>query len=659
MVSLMTPTGAWSFDNGSEFPGATGGLTVEPRTGRDGKDRLKLVGNFTKGGNYVQAGRAIDKVDIRELSMWVRTPDVDRFTIRLNDASGQTHQIDIKTEARADWQRVVFPLEQFFARRGQSDAVTVVAKYESWGGAKDGQWHGPATAIYFLLGHPGDKGIHTLELGEIAVLPRPAEVAGAEVKSVIRLDDIAEGEHDWRFSRGEEFAGAQGSLTAVPDRSTPRQASLKLAGDFRRGGVYVAAIKDLKDLGAKDVAAIRMRVKSENAKAIGVQMVDGTGQTHQQAWVPIVADGRWHELVLEPRRVAGGEHWGGANDGKWHAPPSQLAISVSVKADEARKQPVVFLADIRAEVLLPVFAHPAAFQGDFEESPTLPSRWIAEGGASISSTSAFHGLRSLLLKRSLAGIEQACSATSPAFDVAPGQWEIGLVCKSDLHSPDSSYNGLVDLECSDRAGKVVERITIAELFGKRDWQSVRKRVELPRNATSARFHARLNKTYGSFWVDDLSAVYLAPATRKDDRIARLLFSTSRLGNLALPRRPAPGGDHGRDHEAAARRSAHDLLRVARLLGRRADAARDVHAQTRGEEGGSLSLRGNDRPVRRRRWRSAAITRCMRRSLAKAANRSATSPRSPSCRRPRPGASSPRRSRSPAATGTTGSRSTSD
>ncbi len=138
MVSLMTPTGAWSFDNGSEFPGATGGLTVEARTGRDGKDSLKLVGNFSRGGNYVQAGRAIGNVDVRELSMWVRTPDVDRFTIRLNDASGQTHQIDIKIEARADWQRIDFPLERFFARRGQSDAVTVVAKYESWGGARTG-----------------------------------------------------------------------------------------------------------------------------------------------------------------------------------------------------------------------------------------------------------------------------------------------------------------------------------------------------------------------------------------------------------------------------------------------------------------------------------------------------------------------------------------
>ena len=117
----------------------------------------RLVGDFTKGGGYVQAGRKIDNVDIRELSMWVRNPDAERFTLRLNDASGQTHQIVIKTEPDADWQQIVLPLERFFARRGEADAVTSIAKYESWGGAKDGQWHGPATAIYLLLTNPRDN----------------------------------------------------------------------------------------------------------------------------------------------------------------------------------------------------------------------------------------------------------------------------------------------------------------------------------------------------------------------------------------------------------------------------------------------------------------------------------------------------------------------
>ena len=60
--------------------------------------------------------------------MWVRNPDADRFTLRLNDASGQTHQIVIKTEPGPDWQKVVLPLERFFARRGQADAVTNVVQ---------------------------------------------------------------------------------------------------------------------------------------------------------------------------------------------------------------------------------------------------------------------------------------------------------------------------------------------------------------------------------------------------------------------------------------------------------------------------------------------------------------------------------------------------
>src|SRR4051794_1552462 len=120
-ISLIEPTKAWTFSNGAEFPGATGGLTLDPQTTRAGQASLKLLGDFTKGGNYVQAGRKIDSVDIRELSLWVKSPDAERFTLRLNDASGQTHQIVVKMEAQPDWQHIMLPLERFFARRGQAD----------------------------------------------------------------------------------------------------------------------------------------------------------------------------------------------------------------------------------------------------------------------------------------------------------------------------------------------------------------------------------------------------------------------------------------------------------------------------------------------------------------------------------------------------------
>lgn len=533
-VPLMTPTEAWTFGNGPEFPGATGALTVDPKA-RKGGDSLKLVGDFTKGGNYVQAGRNLDKLDIRELSFWVRSSDT-QITMRLVDATGQTHQINLKLEAITEWQHVVLPLERFFEQRGKADAVTTVSKYESWGGDKDGRWHGPAKGLYFLLGNAEPKNqVRTLWLHEIAVLPRPTAVPGADVKSVLPLDEIIEGEHDWRFSRGEEFKGAKGSLTVAKDEPAKGQSCLKLAGDFTAGGAYVAAIKDLEPLGMKDVTEFRLRVKSDNATSLGVQLVDGTGQTHQQKGVRIKSDGEWHDLTIKPSEIAGGEHWGGAADGKWHGAPKQLVISLSDRSDEKAKQPLVYLANIRAEAVLPVFEQAAAFKADFEGADKLADGWNVEGSVSIDAKTAFKGNHSLLLARTLEAVERPCSVVSPAFAVAPGQWEIRLACKADLNSPDDSYNGVVTLESLDGQGKVVERFTIAEVFGKRDWKEVTKRVELPQGVRTARFRVQLNKTHGQFWVDELSAAQLAPAARKDDRIARMLFATAQLGNLLYPK----------------------------------------------------------------------------------------------------------------------------
>ena len=536
-VSILGPTDAWTFDYGREFPGATGGLTADTEAQRDGRAALKLVGDFSKGGNYVQAGRKIEKIDPRELALWLRNPAGDRLVVRLGDASGQTHQFNFKIEPSPDWQRVVLPLERFFARRGETDAVTSITKYESWGGAKDGLWHGPATAIYILLSKGQAGGVRTLWIGDVTLLPRPTEVAGADVRALVPLDEIIEGSHEWGFSRGEEFPGAKGSLAVVKDEPAAGQSCLKLAGDFTGGGGYVAMIKTLNDLDAKDVAAIRLRMKTGNAASFGVQLVDATGQTHQRRDVPITPDGQWHDVVLKPAEIAGGEHWGGANDGRWHGPATQVAFSLSGRSDEKAKQPVVLLADIRAEVVRAVFRQPPAFRCDFEGAAPLAPAWTLTGGAAVDSKAAFKGAASLVLDRPLEAAERPCSAVGPTFPVAPGQWEIGLACKADLHSPDNSYNAVVQLELLDAAGKVTDRLTVADVFGRHEWQAVTKRVELPKGVAAARFQVQLNKTYGRFWLDDLSAAYLAPAPLRDDRIARVLFSTAQLGNLLFPNDP--------------------------------------------------------------------------------------------------------------------------
>ena len=70
------------------------------------------------------------------------------------------------------------------------------------------------------------KEVRTLSIREIAILPRPTSVSGAEVASTIPLDEIAEGEHDWQFTRGEEFPGAKGSLSVVKDQ--PAKVDIKV-----------------------------------------------------------------------------------------------------------------------------------------------------------------------------------------------------------------------------------------------------------------------------------------------------------------------------------------------------------------------------------------------------------------------------------------------
>ena len=68
----------------------------------------------------------------------------------------------------------------------------------------------------------------------------------------------------------------------------------------------------------------------------------------------------------------------------------------------------------------------------------------------------------IVLSRTLENVERPATATTPAFKVAPGQWEIALATKAALHSPDNSYNAVVHLECLDADGKTFERITVAD-----------------------------------------------------------------------------------------------------------------------------------------------------------------------------------------------------
>lgn len=530
------PALGWEFANGQEFPGATGGITIDGK--RDGRDALKLTGDFTAGGKYVAALATIPDVDVREISLWVKNPGADQFKIRLVDGSGQTHQVALKTEVTEDWQRIVFPVERFFKNRAQADAVTGVTQYQYFGGAKDGNWHGPAKSLAILIRQEGDQKVRNFWISDVSVLTKPAEAAAvqAQVATTIPLDTLEEGETDWTFARA---GTGPGGLTVVKDAPAPGQSSLQFSADLTaKGSTYAAMTKNLVPLELTDITAIRMKVRSDNTGSIGIQLIDGSGQTHQNRAFKIQADGQWHDVVIKPAEFAGGEHWGGANDGKWHGQPAKMAIRFNGASDPKGSKPSIQLANITADALQAAVPQAAAFQAGFENAAAIPADWKTEGNATIDSQGAFKGSNALVLSRVMnGGPETPTSATSPTFKVTPGQWQVGLAAKSDLKSPDSSYNGTVELELLDGGGKEVSHTTLAELYGSRPWQPVAKTIDVPAGVSSARLRTQLNKSEGKFWIDDVSAAFLAPAPKKDLRVARIVMGTASLGNMLLPDAP--------------------------------------------------------------------------------------------------------------------------
>ncbi len=171
LIDLSQKLGGWGFSDGREFPGASGSLTVDESAKDGGHATLKLSGNFEKGGAYVNLGRRLPNVPVHAIRFRLRAPGRDALGLQITDGSGQTHQMQLGLARSDDWQEATLPLEDFFARRGQADAVTTVSRYETWGGAKDGKWHGAATGLYVFLSPTESTKTPVLWVSAIDVVP--------------------------------------------------------------------------------------------------------------------------------------------------------------------------------------------------------------------------------------------------------------------------------------------------------------------------------------------------------------------------------------------------------------------------------------------------------------------------------------------------------
>ena len=380
LIDADKADGGWGFGNGPEFPGATGKLELATEPFR-GKPVLSLYGDFTKGGNYVQAWVALPKTGAGTLSFWVNSPaGSKRLPIRYTDAADKVHQINLRLNEKGGWQHIVLPIEEFLTKMGTPGALEIVVGYETWDGAEDRRKHNkqrqPSPNLSVLASRAMGTTRGTILLSD--VLYR-AGTAASSVPATVRLDEmLREGELDWGFNLGQEFPGAKGGLEVVRDQPEPGKNAMRLHADFSGGGAYVGVRRSFARLDVQAMNVIRLRMRSTNVKSYALRLVDGTGQCHQQKTMPFEADGRWHEVEIVPTKIAGGEHWGGANDGRWHDTVALIELMLNERSDE-KKKPDLFIADMRADVTVRASVRPAAFAERFDAERPFKDKWRTAG----------------------------------------------------------------------------------------------------------------------------------------------------------------------------------------------------------------------------------------------------------------------------------------
>lgn len=197
--------------------------------------------------------------------------------------------------------------------RGLIDQVRI------WGSPVDGS--GALTPEQVIVAQTGGTIAGRTQLARAGTAP------AANTGGPLLVDDFEQGAPEWGYVGGWEFPGAKG-LT-VRDQGTAHggTGAYRLDWDFTGGGVYVGTWKKLENVKAPDLSELRFWVKTTGLSALGLRLADGSDQTHQSS-VKLAATSDWQEVVVKIATAVGGEHWGGANDGKWHPPLKGFGLNV-------------------------------------------------------------------------------------------------------------------------------------------------------------------------------------------------------------------------------------------------------------------------------------------------------------------------------------------
>jgi hypothetical protein len=355
----------------------------------------------------------------------------------------------------------------------------------------------------------------------------------------IPLIDSSEPAKGWKSNNGPEFPGAKVALEADPAVLKDGKPSLRLTADLSGGGNYCDMSRDVAAM-KLEIESVSFWLKAPGMNGLGMRLIDGNGRCHQISLKLDPVSDDWRLVTFPIARffakrgtaeavqgVARYESWGGkkgAPDG-WSG---QLKAFILL-AGRQKQSSTIWVADLVASVR----AGTTGWSCGFEEAAALPIGWKSVGKTAIVTANAFKGSNALQLARSQDTREQPVSVSSATFPIAPGVWEISAALAVDLESPDASYCGSLHFEAIDSAGKVIETTEIATPYGTKPWQAVRKQVRTSYQTAAGRLVARINKTIGSFRIDELAAKPLDTA-KLIPAVDRIVLASPAKGNLLLP-----------------------------------------------------------------------------------------------------------------------------
>ncbi len=344
------------------------------------------------------------------------------------------------------------------------------------------------------------------------------------------LLDLSDDAEEWRLNLGWEFPGAKGTMTFADEGASVYGAML-LDGDFSEGGAYIGG--DLK-LGGLQVeegfVVFEIEYKTEAANRITVRIGDESGQTHQQK-LYIESDGEWHRLIFVSELHAGGEHWGGANDGKWYGKPQYISLILAANAWPDKQPNITFSRVLAYTADDLALSRPGMRQTFDEELPLVD--WSADGGVFSDDGNVYEGAGSAAFARGENETNQPLGLQGPWIAGKAGKWFVSLARQTQLQSPDNSYRFVGRLLFEDVEGSFLGNEELYSEFGTNDWERVVVLVDAPEGTARLRFEAEVEKAWGQVWVDDLT-IALLEESGEGPAVSRIELSSQRLGNLFFP-----------------------------------------------------------------------------------------------------------------------------